>query len=281
MRKTLQLLCVAMLVLFTTNVWAAALSQCRHVFVEMANDAKWDGEDDYEYTEEKDGTYDDYYYIKADGGGLNQLHITTVASSEYGQDNGMETEDGTLSDTFWISTTGGRGYNDEIILMITVKPDGLGDLPEDLSINVKSSGYAFPLSTPASATYSTDVIDVTYDEDDFTTYGYGLHAYKPGPNGIPDNFTTWNLPHFTDQTDFTNGQRILFVDLNLGNIYDSQLTDEGSVMVEVSISGLTTEASFNAYAWCKTSNQGQGINWTQNTKDASGTSSYVVTYTGE
>lgn len=279
MRKTLQLLSVAMIVVFATSAWAATLSQSRHVFVQMANGAKYAELDDEVYNN-NNGDYDNYYYIKADGGGLNQLHITTNSVAEYGQDTAVNTTDGTASGTIYLSTTGGRGYNDDVILMVSVKPDSQGDLPANLSVNIKSSGYEFPLGTPGSATYDTDVIDETYSPSDFTSKGYGLHAYKPGPNG-GDAYTTWVLPHYTGQSDFTNGERILFIDLKLGNIYNSLLIDEGAVKVDFSISGLTTEASFNSYGWCEDSNQGQGISWTQDTVDASGTSSYKISYTGQ
>jgi hypothetical protein len=284
MRKTLQLICIAIIVTFTASAWATTLDKSRHVFVKMVNGPKYAELDDETYNNNQ-GTYDNYYYIKADGGGLNQLHIATDPDDNvYGQDSAVNAVNGTASGTFYISTTGGRGYNDDVILMVSVKPNE-GQLPANLSVNIKSSGYAFPLSTPGSASYSSDVIDATYTASDFTSNGYGLHPYKPGPNGITDDYYTWNLPLYTDQSDFNNGEQILFIDLKLGNIKDLDgslgLTKKGSVKVNYSISGLTTAASFNAYGWCYESNQGQGINWTQNTKDESGTSSYRLTYTSQ
>ncbi|MDD2337267.1 MAG: hypothetical protein PHD01_11895 [Geobacteraceae bacterium] len=276
MRKTLLFVGVAMLVMFATSAWAGTLPSNRHIFVRMANGAINGYLDDAVYGVD-DGTYNGSYYIKADGGGLNSMHITNTTANVYGQNTTMNTTDGTASGTFYISDTGGRGYNDSIILMVSVKPDGNGNLPANLSVNVKSSGYAFPLSTPASATHDTDVIDVTYGPSDFTSTGYGLHAYKPGPGTID----TWTLPLYGGQSDFTNGEQLLFIDLNLGNIYNSSLTDKGTVKVDFTISGLTTAADFNAYAWCYESNQGQGISWTQNTVGTSGTSSYRISYTGQ
>jgi hypothetical protein len=48
--------------------------------------------------------------------------------------------------------------------------------------------------------------------------------------------------------------------------------------VEYSFTNLDTSASFNVYAWCHDSNQGQGINWTQQTGDT-GNSGYTINYT--
>src|ERR1700743_2872894 len=56
------------------------------------------------------------YFLNAPGGALNQLHITTdpTAAGVSGQVTTRNTTTSTASGTFWVSTTGGRGYNDDI-----------------------------------------------------------------------------------------------------------------------------------------------------------------------
>jgi hypothetical protein len=217
MRRTLQLALVAMLVIFTTNAFAIdTLDSNREIWVLMGNDIKYPGADDAWFGSD-DGTYDNYYWIEAAGGGLNQLHITNAYTSENGQDNDVDAVGGSASGEFWISTTGGRGYNDDIVLMISVKPDG-SQLPANLSINIKSSGYDFQPGDYTNGTH-TNGIDVTVGPSNFSSDGYALYTYKPGPGTID----TWTLPLYTSQTDFTNGEQLLFIDLNLGNIKASMI----------------------------------------------------------
>src|SRR5215471_10518296 len=54
---------------------------------------------------------DDSYFIRADGGGLNQLHITTdsTPAGVAGQVTRDTIPTSSTAGTFWISTTGGRG----------------------------------------------------------------------------------------------------------------------------------------------------------------------------
>ena len=64
----------------------------------------------------------DTYWLNAPGGGLNQLHITTDSSTAglNGQVTAKTIDTSSTSGTFWASTTGGRGYNDDIILMFSI-----------------------------------------------------------------------------------------------------------------------------------------------------------------
>jgi hypothetical protein len=65
----------------------------------------------------------DTYYIDALGGRLNQFHITTDSSAAgaFGQVTTLSTNTGSSSGNFFVSTTGGRGYNDDIILGISLQ----------------------------------------------------------------------------------------------------------------------------------------------------------------
>jgi hypothetical protein len=266
MQRLCNLIVLLVLLAVTTGAWGFdALPHNKHIFVYMKNGPKFSHLDDVAFGT-GDHTYDNYYYIKADGGGLNQLHTTYTLDSLTGQDYST----GSQSGTFYITTTGGRGYNDSIILMISVK----GTIDDNFSVNIKSSGYTW--STPDDYTngvHQNDVIDLTLTKSDFNSYGYASNVYKPGPG----TYDSWTLPLFTGQTDFSTNETLLFIDLKVGNIYNSSLTDKGAAKIDYTFSNMNTSASFNAYGWCKDSNQGEGINWTQATT-GSGTSSYTVNY---
>ena len=78
------------------------------------------------------------YYIKADGGGLNELHITNDLDVPLGQITTSNDQSG----TFYITNTGGRGFDNDIILLASVQ----GPIPDDFALHIKSSGYNW---TPA------------------------------------------------------------------------------------------------------------------------------------
>jgi hypothetical protein len=261
-----KLLTAAFVILLATNTWALdPLQNNKHIAVAMSNHALYD-DDVTTY-----GVPTDNYYIYADGGGLNQLHITTDLNNLYGQD----TTTNNTSGTFYISTTGGRGYNDDIILLVSIK----GTIDPNFGLTITSNGYSWGADSyghlsgnyPTYAgSYGTGVNGVTFTTADFK-YGPS-NPYKPGPGTLG----TWSLPLFTGQSDFSTNETLLFIDLGRNNTNLTSLTDKGTVKVQYSFSNMNTSASFNAYGWCKSANQPQGINWTQNTK-GTGTSSYTVT----
>ncbi|MCX6690914.1 MAG: hypothetical protein NTW33_02375, partial [Methanoregula sp.] len=76
-----------------------------------------------------------YYFFKFDqvgGGGLNALHI--ASSSTNPPNYGQVTTTTSQSGTFYITETGGRGYQDEAILLVAVK----GNIPGNYAIHIKS-----------------------------------------------------------------------------------------------------------------------------------------------
>ncbi len=267
MIKLSRLMAVLFVFALATSAWAETqLTSNRHVFVKVANPpAKFPQVDAVLYGGGDTSLYDAYYII-ADGGGLNQLHITTDWTNVYGQVTALSTGSTSPSGTFYIPTTGGRGYNDTVILMVAIK----GTVPSNLTINVKSSGYSW--STPGSTpgTYADNVINQTFTASDFSTYGYGPHYYKPGPGTLG----TWSLPIYYNQSDFSTDEHFLFIDLKVGNLVGSY-TYNGAAKVDFAFTNLTVPASFNAYSWCYSSNQGEGINWTQLTS-GTGSSGYSI-----
>jgi hypothetical protein len=252
------------------------LENNRHIFIDVANDngVKYDYDGDkYEGSE---GTY----YIKADGGGLNALHISNSASVQSGQVNSINAGSTSSSGTFYVTDTGGRGYNDDIVLMLSVK----GTISSNFSATITSSGYSWTPVTTATQSdiddeqYTSNAFSETFGKDDFI---YGPHVFKPGPGTLG----TWSLPLYygQDTGDSSTAEYLMFIDLNLGTLketaYFPDLTNNGSVKVDFSFTNMDTTASFNAYGWCLTSNQDEGINWTNATSGA-GASGYTITYTG-
>ena len=217
-------------------------------------------------------------YIKFDGGGLNALHITTDPSEPYGQ----VTETGTQSGTFYFSDTGGRGFFDDLILMVAVQ----GDIPDDFKIHVRASGYRWTptpvLNQPPAIeeiTYSDDFTDRIFTRSDFI---YAPQTWKPCREA--------NYPIYYGQDMSRNDPddrfHIMFIDLGVGaigqNSFLDGLTDGGCAKIEYSFENLETFAAFNAYGWCNQSNQGRGISWSNDLTSfaETGVSGYSVRGTG-
>ena len=259
----------------TASATAEPLPQNRHIFFTVANDAgvKYDFDGSVYGTEGNNNTY----YIKADGGGLNELHITADPSAPYGQVTTSEDQSG----TFYVSNTGGRGFDDTIVLLLAVN----GTVPDDFAVHIKTSGYNWTLSSvtnqaPTDYAYVEGAVDETFTKKDFT---YGPQTWKPGPGAIGP--VGLPLYEYQDVSDTGNTFSLMFIDLYAGNLKTSNfpdLTDEGrgAVKVEYSFENLETFAAFNAYGWCLAANQAQGISWTNRVNAAGettiGTSSYAI-----
>jgi len=220
---------------------------------------------------------DDTYYINAPGGGLNQLHISTDSSPAgvSGQVTTQNISASSASGTFWITTTGGRGYNDDLILLFSLK----GPISDDFSLKIKSSGYQWMPSTAGvvNPVYKDGAVDEIFTKADFL---YGPQTAKPGPGNA------WVLPFYSGQdiADPATAQYLMFVDLYVGNTNVRNSIDSGNAKVEFDISGLyDTTASFNTYAWALSANiADSSINWTNNLSTnpaAGGQSGYSITTT--
>jgi hypothetical protein len=200
----------------------------------------------------------DSYFISAPGGGLNQLHITTDSSAAgvNGQVTTQNITTSSASGTFWVSTTGGRGYNDALVLLVSLQ----GPVSSDFSLNINSSGYqwtATPNAIGSDIHYAAGAVQETFGQSDFL---YGPQTAKPGPgNG-------WILPFYSGQdiNDSSTASYLMFIDLYLGNLSDRSLTDSGNAKVEFSVSGLyEATLAFNVYAYALTANiDDASINWT-------------------
>lgn len=211
-------------------------------------------------------------YIKFDGGGLNALHITTNPDDPYGQ---VTTTEETFG-TFFLSDTGGRGFFDNMFLMVAVK----GDVPDDFSLHVKASGYRWTptavLNMPPSEeniTYIDGSVEDTFTKTDFI---YGPQNWKPAGATDPMNYP---LYFGQDMSDPSAEFHIMFIELNAGligpNAGLSGLNDNGMIKLEYSVDNPGSMVAFNIYGWCNQSNQGKGISWT-NMVSGEGSSGYQV-----
>jgi len=252
---------VAVLFLLATICLPAAadpLSQTRHVFINVSNT---DGVK-YDLDGAAYGGPNNTYYIKADGGGLNELHITADVADAYGQ----VTTSSNQSGVFYVSNTGGRGFDDDIILMFATNSSDT-----DFTLDIESSGYQWPFTynaaLPTSYTYNASALDESFDRDDLI---YGLNTWKP--SSVED----YPIFYGEDMYDDANDCAIMFIDLNVGALgVNSTLSSGGMARVNYTLNNFDGFCAFNAYAWCNWSNQGQGISWTNRVVDA-GSSGYTV-----
>jgi len=200
----------------------------------------------------------DGYYIDAPGGGLNQLHITTDSTTAglSGQVTTQNVTGSSASGAFWVSTTGGRGYNDAIVLMAAIQ----GPISNDFSLTITSNGYQW---TPTDNAIGSDIHYVAGAVSEMfvaSDFHYGPQTAKPGPgNG-------WMLPFYSGQdiSDPSTASYLMFIDLYVGNLSDRSLIDSADAKIEFSLTGLDDNiVSFNAYAYAQTANVANGsINWT-------------------
>ena len=193
--------------------------------------------------------------------GMNALHITTDPAESSGQVTFSSDQAG----VFYLTDTGGRGWDDDGILMLAVN----GTIPDSFRVTIKASGYQWtPVLTGTyptfdDVTYVPEALNETFTKDDFL---YEPQIWRP--------CAATNYPIFDgqDMTDTTNTFSILFIDLNAGilganalsqpSFAGQSVTDNGAIKVEYSFENLPTFAAFDAYAYTVSSNQGQGIRWT-------------------
>jgi PGF-pre-PGF domain-containing protein len=215
-------------------------------------------------------------YFKFEGGGINALHITTDPDDAYGQ----VTTSGEQSGVFYLSDTGGRGFFDDMILMIAVN----GTIPDDFAVHIRASGYRWTptpvLNQPPMADeieYTDGSYEGTITKSDFV---YRPQTWKPAGDNAPGNYPIYEGQ---DMSDTSNTFHMVFVDLNTGIIGENSMIpdmiDNGAMKIEYEFENLETFAAFNSYGWCNQSNQGQGISWTNRVSDT-GSSGYMVLGTG-
>ena len=206
------------------------------IYIEMSN---------HNGTEYSDGGPAGSYYFVS--GGVTQ-HITTNTTTA---NNGQVTNTPSQSGTFYISTSGGRGSNDDLILVVAVK----GPIASNFSLNIVSSGYTWPLGSPSINHYVTG-INQTFTAADFL---YGPQTTRPASTGMGVIYNGQNT------SDPSTAEYLMFVDLYVGNINNAQGINGGAATVNYTFTNLTTRASFDVTAWAS----GYDAKWT-NDPTASG-----------
>ena len=244
-----------------SSAWATLLSPNLEA-ISMANGAKYGSYDMTTY-----GVSAGQYYDKSTGGGLNAEYVA-ASSTAGGTVMTESTTTGSNSGTFYLRDTGGRGFTDDIILAVSVK----GSISDNFGLNITSNGYTWtpnPVANtkPTTTSYVTGVNNQLFTKSDFI---YGPQTGRPGNQGVFQAFYAGQ-----DMTDPATAENIMFIDLNVGAFNGSSI-ENGAVKVDYSFESMLSSISFNMYGWCLNSNQGQGINWTNNAQ-ASG---YTVNYTG-
>ena len=205
--------------------------------------------------------------IKWVGGGLNSLHITDDSRGSDGLfvNYGQITETNDLSGTFYVSTTGGRGYQDDILLLVAVN----GTVPDDFRLHITTNGYQWtPNSTPnvppapQDITYAASALDEWFTKDDLI---YGPQTWRPAAG------TEYQIFPDQDVTDTSNKFYMMLIDLNAG-----VLTEE-TLEVNYEIENMNSLMAFCVYGYAKNLLSGSTVyhNSTQWT-NAVGTSGWYV-----
>ena len=245
------LLSISLVGLFPVS--AVTLGGYQNQYIPVTNGARFD------YNE------DNTYYFKLTGGGLNAMHVTNDPwNAPFGQVN-----HGSDSGTFWISDTGGRGFNDDIILMAAVN----GVPGPNFNLKVNSSGYTWPLTYNGALPASTAVTYGTGINGSFDTSNYIQIGTPPSTvEQIWKPCTSSNYPIYYGQNmgDTSKTFNLMFIDLKVGNLgtnvnqtYNMTLTDRGATRIDYTVNDLgSAKLAFNSYGWCNWSNQQQGVSWT-------------------
>ena len=222
----------------------------------------------------------DTYYIQQLGspnGGFNAVHIANNTSTTLNYGGATATTN--QSGTFYATDTGGRGYQDDVVLMLAVN----GTIPDNFSVNIDVDGYewiptgvvnACPL---VSAVCYGNTLNETFTKSDFI---YGPENWKP--TGGNANYPIYIGENMSDPS---NAFSIMFIDTHaglLGSNYqygnNSQFVNNGAVQINYTFSNLQSLAAFNIYAWNDNTTQGQGMLWTNSivSGQTGGPSDYVV-----
>lgn len=168
-------------------------------------------------------------------GGTNQLKINSTATiNQPALLTGTATTSGTYGGNFWITTNGGRGGNDDIILGVALT----GPISNDFKLTIQSNGYVVAPSLSGMAVldssyWQTNVVNESFYGSDFI---YGPQATRP----VGGNQALYN-----GQGSATG--MLMFVDLGVANRNANNQSDQ----VVFSIEGLYggNVLAFSAYAY--------------------------------
>ena len=222
------------------------------------------------------------YYIQQSGGGLNAVHLANDSSAT--RNTGGYTVTTNQSGTFYATDTGGRGYQDDVVLLIAVN----GTIPDDFAVTITANGYNW---TPTGAQSTAPVfsaissygttLNETFTKGDFL---YGAQNWRPSGYS-----STYAYPIYLGEnmTDYSNMFYLMFIDLHAGLIGsnyngvtggNSYFVNNGAVQINYSFKNLQSLAAFNIYAWNANTPWGAGMQWTNSINPAGtgGPSGYEV-----
>jgi len=283
---------ITFIILFAVLIWSVGsvsadsvnstnnttvLTNHGNIYVYMAND------EGLSFDTNQNGTY----YIQSQdsaNGGLNAVHIANSSNVHVGDNStpfncGQYTFTSNQSGVFYVVDTGGRGYQDNIILMLAVN----GTIPDNFKVHITASGYNWTPSgvenqrpSVGNVTYQTTSLDETFDKSDFI---YGPQSWKPTAGNA-----NYPIYYGENTSDESNAFSIMFIDLHaglLGGNYpggNTQFINNGTVKVDYTFENLISLAAFNVYAWNWNTSQGQGMLWTNSILpgNTGGPSGYAV-----
>ncbi|MDT4329457.1 VPLPA-CTERM sorting domain-containing protein [Methylomonas sp. MED-D] len=238
MKKQTVLTLTAAMLVWGQGAWAAILTGGTGTFT-VANDAGRF----YSSSVDSSGNallnsnpgYRDFTYnFTLGGGGLNQLKINSSATSgQAGQLAGTATS-GIYDGNFWVTTNGGKGGNDDMILAVALT----GPISSDFALTIQSNGYVVAPNqttrpTVSAGNWQTNVVNETFYGSDFI---YGPMTSRPA---------SVYQPLYNGQDPATTGA-LMFIDLGVANRVGN-LSDQ----VVFSVTGLYAEnvLAFSTYAY--------------------------------
>lgn len=272
MRKSIGIAVTALLVIAAFGILPASatplMDDWNNIVPDFANSIRF-------------STYEINWTLDYDG--INALHISyDPVNAPAGDIN----ESGNLAGTFYVTDTGGRKFQDDIVLLAAVNSTN-----EEISIKLNCSGYQWDLTGEGFAPPQDDVdfnysaLNGSFSNSDYAKNGDEddvFQNWKPGVHGIGD---VGDYPIFDGSSD---NCYLLFVESNVGTFNNgTSLLNNGSVRVDYSISGLDSDETvvFNAYAWNNMTRKtngalkfdNPGIRWTNNVTGTTESSVWRVT----
>jgi hypothetical protein len=225
--------------------------------------------------------YDDFlngkYYLNLSqvtggsggSGSLQATHITSDTNVPLGN-----VYSGGSTGTFYVSDTGGRGGQDNIIIMVAINSTNSTDL-SNFNVDLTTSGYSWDPQVGGSpycvnSGNYIDPITLSYSNSDYLPYNNAdvQQSWKFAP--------TKNYPIYWGQDISANKQfKMILADTQVGTINQTwysgapcnggSLTDKGMAKITYDITSNPSNAaiiSFNAYAFTRNASQAQdSINW--------------------
>jgi len=215
-----------------------------------------------------------YHFTMYNGtGGMNALHVTDSITNSFGDVHTAKPTTGTM----YVSDTGGRGGQDEVLLLIAVNSTNSTDI-DNFAVKVNVSGYqwtdlsGYPpsldpeeLTTYNSAYYKGSALNGTYNAANYLEYSSSdvFQRWKFAP--LP------SYPLFGGQDmSIDKSFKLLLIDTQVGTIgnrftnYD-QLEDNGMARIDYAITSNPSSSAnitMNAYAYSNVSvGGGTEVNW--------------------